>query len=128
MASLNIDISSFCDAMPTVAPHRRSSGPKFGPTNFQTLQIVWKSALSEAAPACLQGSELDEVVWVLEILGSRADFDTHRKLTLFRRSEEDYRNLKCVDRNIVVSLLDRAEGKEVLYEAAATPATCLERA
>lgn len=53
MASLNIDTSSFCDAILTVAPHRRSTGPKFGPTNFQTLQIVRESALSEVAPACL---------------------------------------------------------------------------
>jgi len=53
IASLNIDISLFCDTMPTAATRRRLGGPKIGPTNFQTLQIVRKSALSEVAPACL---------------------------------------------------------------------------
>ena len=53
IASLNIDISLFCDTMPTAATRRRLGGPKFGPTKFQTLQIVRESALSEVASACL---------------------------------------------------------------------------
>src|SRR5437667_11866657 len=69
IASLNIDTSSFCDAMPTVAPHRRSSGPKFGPTNFQTLQIVRKSALSEGA--CLVRHPQHERSYVAHLTGAR---------------------------------------------------------
>ena len=44
---------ALCDTMPTIATHRRLSGPKFGPTNFRTLQIIRESALSELSPACL---------------------------------------------------------------------------
>ena len=44
-----------CRSSHGVTTRRRLGGPKFGPTNFQMLQIVRESALSEAAPACLGG-------------------------------------------------------------------------
>lgn len=66
----------------------------------------------------LQGMDLEEQIWVLELRGSRSALDAEQKLTMYGTSEEDYRNLKSVDKNIVVSLLDDAGGAEVLYEAA----------
>ena len=46
-----------CDAMLPFVAQRHDPSPlgwaQFGPTNFQMLQIVRESALSEAAPACL---------------------------------------------------------------------------
>jgi hypothetical protein len=65
----------------------------------------------------LQGAELEEAIWVLELRGARAALDSQHKLTVYGRSEDDYRNLKSVDKNIVVSLLDQLTGKEILYEA-----------
>jgi len=37
---------------PQATTHGRSTGPKCGPTNFQTLQIVRETALFETSPAC----------------------------------------------------------------------------
>jgi len=65
----------------------------------------------------LQGAELEEAIWVLELRGARAALDSQHKLTVYGRSEDDYRNLKTVDKNIVVSLLDQLTGTEILYEA-----------
>ena len=66
----------------------------------------------------LQGIDLEEGLWVLELRGSRSALEAHKKLTVYGKSEEDYHNLKSVDRNIVVSLFDQSRGKEILYEAA----------
>ncbi len=65
----------------------------------------------------LQGIPPEEPILVLELRGSRALLDAHRRLTVFGRSQEDYKNLKNVDKNIVVSLLDDEGAIEVLYEA-----------
>jgi hypothetical protein len=65
----------------------------------------------------LQGAALEEPIWVLELSGARALLDQSRKFTLFGRSDEDYRNLKSVDKSIVVSLLDIQGSGELLYEA-----------
>jgi hypothetical protein len=43
IASLNIDVALFYDMMPTTARRRRSGRPKFGLTNFQTLQMIGKT-------------------------------------------------------------------------------------
>jgi hypothetical protein len=66
----------------------------------------------------LQQLDQEEEIWVLDLRGMRSAIDKERKLTVFGKSEEDYRNLKSVDKNTVVSLLDQASGKEILYEAA----------
>jgi len=68
----------------------------------------------------LQGMDTEEEIWVLELRGSPSALGANGKLTVFGRSEEDYRNLKSVDKNIVVSLLDEVAGGEFLYEAAIT--------
>jgi len=65
----------------------------------------------------LQGAALEEPIWVLEVSGSRSLLDAQQKLTVFGNSDEDYRNLKSVDKNIVVSLLDPGTNQETLYEA-----------
>jgi hypothetical protein len=65
----------------------------------------------------LQGSVLEEPMWVLEIRGSRTVLETHNKLTVYGKSDEDYRNLRSVDKSLVVSLLDPIAGQELLYEA-----------
>jgi hypothetical protein len=65
----------------------------------------------------LQGMALDEPIWVLGLRGSRSLLDSQQKLTVFGKMEEDYRNLKSVDKNIVVSLLDDNAGREFLFEA-----------
>jgi hypothetical protein len=66
----------------------------------------------------LQQIDQEEEIWVLELRGMRSVIDTEQKLTVFGNSEEDYRNLKNVDKNIVISLLDETSGEEILYEAA----------
>lgn len=66
----------------------------------------------------LQGMEVEESIWVLELRGPRTALDLHRRLTVFGRTEEDYRNLKSVDMNIVISLVDPNATTEILYEAA----------
>ena len=53
---------------------------------------------------------------------------TNGKLTVFGKTEEDYKNLKSVDKNIVISLLDDASGTEFLFEAAITDTGRLKRA
>jgi hypothetical protein len=65
----------------------------------------------------LQGTALEEPMWVLEILGFPSILEAHNKVTVFGRSTEDYRNLKSVDKSIVVSLLDPSSSQEILYEA-----------
>jgi hypothetical protein len=52
----------------------------------------------------LQQADQEEEVWVLDLRGTRSAIDTERKLTVFGKTEEDYRNLRSVDKNIVVSL------------------------
>ncbi len=66
----------------------------------------------------LQQIDQEEEIWVLELRGIRSAIDSEQKLTVFGRSDEDYRNLRNVDKNIVISLLDEASGQEILYEAA----------
>jgi hypothetical protein len=65
----------------------------------------------------LQGMEVEEEIWVLEICGSPSILTANGKLTVFGRTEEDYRNLKSVDKNIVISLHDDTTGAEFLFEA-----------
>ncbi len=65
----------------------------------------------------LQGAALEEPMWVLEIQGPRSLLDAHNKLTVYGRSDEDYRNLRSVDKSLVVSLLDPTTGQELLYES-----------
>lgn len=65
----------------------------------------------------LQQSDQEEENWVVELRGDRSLLDTGRKLTIFGKSEEDYRSLKSVDKNIIISLLDEPSGQEILYEA-----------
>jgi hypothetical protein len=65
----------------------------------------------------LQGLAFEEPIWVLGLRGSRSMLDSRQKLTVFGKTEEDYRNLKSVDKNIVVSLLDESAGQEFLFEA-----------
>lgn len=66
----------------------------------------------------LQQSDQEEENWVVELRGDRSLLDNERKLTIFGRSDEDYRSLRSVDKNIVISLLDEPSGQEILYEAA----------
>jgi hypothetical protein len=66
----------------------------------------------------LQGMDAEEEIWVLELRGSRSILTANGKLTVFGRTEEDYKNLKSVDKNIVISLEDDATGAEFLFEAA----------
>jgi hypothetical protein len=65
----------------------------------------------------LQGAALEDPLWVLEISGLRSTLEAHNKISVFGRSDEDYRNLRNVDRNIVVSLLEPNTTEEILYEA-----------
>jgi hypothetical protein len=65
----------------------------------------------------LQGMADEETIWVLELRGSPAVLTGNGKLTVFGRTEEDYRNLKSVDTSIVISLLDETDRKEYLFEA-----------
>jgi hypothetical protein len=65
----------------------------------------------------LQGRSAEEEIWVLELRGQASLLDTSRKLTVFGRTDADYQNLKQVDQNVVVSILDDSSGREVLYEA-----------
>ena len=66
----------------------------------------------------LQQSDQEEEIWVVELRGNRSVLDVERKLTIFGKSDQDYRSLKIVDKNIVISLLDEPSGQEILYEAA----------
>lgn len=66
----------------------------------------------------LQQSDQEEEIWVVELRGTRSLLDAERKLTIFGKSDQDYRSLKIVDKNIVISLLDEPSGQEILYEAA----------
>jgi len=68
----------------------------------------------------LQGMDPEEEIWVLELHGSPSILTANGKLTVFGKTEEDYRNLKSVDKNIVISLLDDVTGGEFLFEAAIT--------
>ena len=65
----------------------------------------------------LQGMDPEEEIWVLELRGSPSILTTNSKLTVFGRTEEDYKNLKNVDKYIVISLHDDATGAEFLFEA-----------
>jgi hypothetical protein len=65
----------------------------------------------------LQGAALEDPMWVLEISGSQSTLEAHNKLSVFGQSAEDYKNLRNVDKSIVVSLLDPISKRETLYEA-----------
>jgi hypothetical protein len=68
----------------------------------------------------LQGAALEEPMWVLELSGSRATLEAHNKLTVFGQTDADYKNLRNVDKNLVVSLLEPGTTQEILYEAVVT--------
>ncbi len=65
----------------------------------------------------LQGAALEEPMWVLELSGANSTLEAHKKLTVFGQSDEDYKNLRSVDKSIVLSLLDPTSKQETLYEA-----------
>jgi len=65
----------------------------------------------------LQGNALEEPMWVMELSGVHTILEAHKKLTVFGKSDHDYKNLKSVDKSIVVSLLDPTTSQESLYEA-----------
>ncbi len=68
----------------------------------------------------LQGAALEDPMWVLEISGARSLLEAHNKLTVFGQTDADYKNLKNVDKSLVVSLLDPCATDEILYEAVVT--------
>lgn len=59
----------------------------------------------------------DEGTWVISLSGARSLLDAHRMVTVFVSRQEDYRNLKSVDRTIVISLIDPTSHREALFEA-----------
>jgi hypothetical protein len=68
----------------------------------------------------LQGAALEDPMWVLEISGARSLLETHNKFTVFGQTDADYKNLKNVDKSLVVSLLEPGATDEILYEAVVT--------
>ncbi len=54
---------------------------------------------------------------MLELRGSRSVLEAHNKPTVFGQTEADYKNLKNVDKNLVISLLGPGTTREILYEA-----------
>src|SRR5207237_3239871 len=67
-----------------------------------------------------QGMDPEEEIWVVELRGSPSILTGSKKLTIFGKTEEDYRNMKSVDKSIVISLQDDSTGAELLFEAAIT--------
>jgi hypothetical protein len=65
----------------------------------------------------LQDQANEEQVWVLEVCGSHSTLYSAGKLTIFGSSDQDYKNLKSVDKSIVISLFDDISKQEYLYEA-----------
>ena len=45
--------NAFCRCLPSATPRRNVGGPRIGPTNSWTLQIVRATALRKVSPACL---------------------------------------------------------------------------
>jgi hypothetical protein len=65
----------------------------------------------------LQGQDSADPIWVVELTGEPKDFDSNRRVTVFAREDVDYKNLRSVDKNIVVSLTTPGSEHETLYEA-----------
>jgi hypothetical protein len=67
----------------------------------------------------LQRTNQEEEFLVLELRGSPSVLDDTPNLTVYGGGSDDqYRALKRVDTNIVISLMEQATGREFLYEAA----------
>ena len=69
----------------------------------------------------LQGQATDdEPVWVLEIESDGAPRLSNVRLTVFEDSEEQYRNLRNVDRDVIVAAWDPQSEQDYLYKATIT--------
>ncbi len=69
-----------------------------------------------------------EVNWVVELTGRDSVSLAGERVTIFEQFEEEYRNLKKVDKAILVSVLDPNTQSESLYRASILDTGHLERA
>jgi hypothetical protein len=69
----------------------------------------------------LQGQSSDEdPTWVLEVQGELSPTLAGTRITVFESSEDQYRNLRSVDRDLIVAALDPRSDTEHLYHATIT--------
>jgi hypothetical protein len=76
----------------------------------------------------LQGQAGGDSVWVLEVQGKLAPELSGTRVTVFETSEAEYKNLRNVDKDLMLSALAVPDGEEHLYQATITDTGRLERA
>lgn len=76
----------------------------------------------------LQGQTTEDPVWVLDLQGELAPRLSGERVTVFETSEAQYRNLRNVDKDLIVSALEQDSGQECLYQATITDTGRLEGA
>ncbi|MDF1553868.1 MAG: phospholipase D-like domain-containing protein [Deferrisomatales bacterium] len=65
----------------------------------------------------LQGQAMGEVEWIVDLTSEHAGHVGNRRITLFLSSEREFKNLKKVDQDIKLSVIDRTTNEEYLYDA-----------
>ena len=68
----------------------------------------------------LQGQASGEPVWVLELEGKLAPNLSGERVTVFETSEDEYKNLRNVDKDLIVSAIEHPAGNNYLYRATIT--------
>lgn len=65
----------------------------------------------------LQGQNLEDVDWIVDLEAKDAESLSGQRITLFMTSDNDFRNLKKVDKTIIVSVQDQISAKIYIYNA-----------
>lgn len=65
----------------------------------------------------LQGQNIEGVEWIVDLEGENAGNFSGERISLFLNSDQDFRNLKKVDKIIKLSVQESGSGQVYLYEA-----------
>jgi hypothetical protein len=93
---------------------------------YQAAQDLLNSIRSSCVPfdsnlvdyyKWLQGQDIENVDWIVDLYGNNADRLARERITLFMISKTDYQSLKKVDKNIKLFVQDRSSGRIFLYDA-----------